>query len=281
MKSAPHLRVAISGFLALLAWQAQAAVSSETSLTNLRFEVVDLNAADGVAASFAVADRPINTLVELSAGDISNNVSNSDSWQSPQWMAANAQSVSSAASTASAASGLGFLASSGTASTGGGSFAAYAAAPYFNNSEFTLSAHTRLVVSGDAMVRVSIGARAGPGNAFSFDEVVAAVGVYAYVSDTVRSEVGYNHAQTITLQGEHEAFLYDQTFAVTTTIVNDSDSAMTGLFYAYSSTRGSMAASPVPEPGTHALLWLGFGLGLGMQCLRAWRQRRGGGVAAR
>ena len=256
----PRLCPILAAILLVSSAPAQAAVHGETALQNVIVRVEDLDASDLITSTFTVGVGASNTIISLSASDAVNNITASDSWSSSQWMATKSLSVTTAAAHASASVGPNFMNSSGTAVQDGGSFSSSPAAPYFGESSFFLTGHTRLVISGDASITIAMDARSGTGGFTGADEVSASVGIYLFVSPSMRSESGYFLSSYISLPGEHDAVLYNQSQRVIAEIINTSADTVTGRFYAYSSVYGSAAIQAVPEPSQALMLAAGLGL---------------------
>lgn len=248
--------VAVASMLLASAGPSHAAISGNVSLTNIRSTLFDLNTSDGISPSFNIVNVSSNTTINVDARDTQEIPGQSDSWESSKWLDTNSLSANTTAASAHASSGSDFLRSSGTISQDGGHFSAYPQAPYFGDSDFTLTPHTRLVMTGDASLQISMDAR--PYYNAGSDEVSAAAGIFFYAPSAVVIQPDYYLAKSISFSDAHEVISEELSKSVTTEIINNSDQTIHGKFYAYAAVYGSAAISAVPEPTSSFMLLTGL-----------------------
>ncbi|CAH0348417.1 PEP-CTERM sorting domain-containing protein [Aquabacterium sp. CECT 9606] len=255
-----------------LSWSvmsAQAAVSSNTSLTNIQITVEDLNTGDLVLPSFSITDSPRGTLLHLALSAAPDYYTYyGDDWTGEDWLTTPMSlTVNAPKSTATASVGVDFLSASGLAFTNGGTFIAYSAAPDYQGDDFTLSAHTSVRIKALASVQFSLDARQPtPGiQQVGSDEVSGSAGISLVGSDGPFLEERFGLEYTFLKH--HDAVSYGGSRWLEVELTNDSDHAIHGQFSVFAHALGALATT-VPEPSDLALTLAGLGV------LGGWARRK-------
>lgn len=253
----------------LLPLAAHAANRAEATLSHIVVTVADMNAGDGVAASFVIGANTENTFAVVNSADFFTNAIDSDSRSSGDLFTPMVLTATTAGGLASASVTADGLSASGSTLRDGGHFSATAASPLFTGSRFTLSAHSRVTITAEAFVSGEMDARTRPGPYLGRDDLNVAVQLM--LSGSVGDLFANDGISVIESTGwPRPAFSQQVSRVITVALTNDTADAVTGQFTIGASVSGFAAIEPVPEPATWLSLLAGGGLLAGV----AWRRRR-------
>jgi hypothetical protein len=284
-----HLALAAAAAVAIGASAPAAAGSfASASLGQFGYTLFDLNPADGLAPSvaFSLGGSPYGSYVQSSATDPSSGSESSTGWSLAAFGPAAVSSTiglgSAQASVSGSPTGGGMLYAASGAALGttlpsfSTQFSASAAVANFGSLAFTLSPYTLIVFSGNANLLAQTTDGVDAVNGFQTESAQAGVSInvsgptsaggqgfqsandnrslfasFTSVFDPSTGQFGYT-GQTLTLDN----------VAMSAGFTNFTTDALTGQLSLTVSVNGNSPLTPVPEPGSAALLLAGLaGLG--------------------
>ncbi len=230
-----------AALLSLAAAQAQALTTAQTSLSNLKLWVFDLDPTDGIAPSFALLSNPADgaqVYASLDGG------SSQGLWgQVPASVGLSLGSTQVGASLAGVVDLASFALTAQASSQGGGGFAN--AALSFGVS---FSARTLLLVTGDASGSASA-AQLGMGE-YALSN--SRLGFYSYGDGVILGSEAF-----LNVNAGNTVLNASSSQGLSAALANNSNSSMSVNISAFSQ---ALVASPVPEPQSYALMLAGLGL---------------------
>lgn len=284
-----HLAIAAASAAALgVAAPAAAGSFASASLSQFGYTLFDLNPGDGVAPTviFSLGGSPYGSYVQSSATDPTTGSESSTGWSLVAFGPAAVSSAIGLGSAQAAVSGSAAVGDLVYAASGAAlgstlpsyatQFSASAAAANFGSLGFTLSPYTLIVFSGTAnlLAQTTDGVDALNGFQTEFASANVAIGVsgptaaggqgsqnagdnrslyasFTSVYDPGTGQFGYT-GQTLTLDN----------VAMSAGFTNYTPDALSGQLSLTASVSGNSPLTPVPEPGSAALLLAGLaGLG--------------------
>lgn len=226
-------------------------VSSSASVSNVHYQLIDLNPNDGIAASISFAgsfNQSSSEVYDISKGQKQDSQTTTDLSSVYANVVLGDGQAAAGISTPASGGTFGNLYTKGYQS-GTGSFSAYSGM----NASFTLSANTVLVLFG------TIGGHATSGSPWTPNNTATSWAVFDVTGPTLPNGGGIQYASVNrNWSNEHGPQSSYENF--TLSYVNGQQQATTGFLSANMSSGARNTAQPVPEPETWGMLLGGLAL---------------------
>lgn len=260
------LAMALAATLALGTSAANAAAVVSTELSNFRFQLIDLDASDGIAPSVDLSAYPGSQVV--AGGDLPfTQVDGTEVFGPAQVSVTGRPGLSASGAIVGDLSSGGIARAGSTAgdfpgqleSTSGSAFCGSLG----STSMFTLSPHTELLMTGTADVAASATVARG------FDEIATGEVDFAFAS---APGVFDRHAVFSLYADNWDPAALDNSGHADLSLAfsNTTDAPLQGGFYVYVWTLSSTGTVPIPEPGNITLMLAALG---GMALIARGRRR--------
>lgn len=268
-----HARLACVATLVLAASNAWCSADTSATITNFRVQLIDLDPNDGIAPSltfdpYGTSNTQADVYATLPALVSLDAYHDGTAPFAPIWASETSGGAFGTASIVGDAFGSGATVSVSARTSATGGYAISEGTVGFANQveihRFTLSPETELLITGDANFSVALGSDQATEFADSglYLEITDTNGNWATDSSWLMTGIASDASapQPRTVSASFQVF-YDNASA------SPFEGGVGGYLGAYANSDGPRLPSPVPEPGSAALLLAGLGA-------IAWRARR-------